>query len=98
MRILIKMIDAVRVKQRTAALYTVNFVSLRKQQLGKIRSILSSNASNQSFFHCIHYLSTSNCAREHLPAHCRQKSILTFCGKLTYWEPPDSRRTVNEKP
>jgi hypothetical protein len=38
--ILIEVIDPIRVKQGTAALYSMDFVSLREQQLGKIRSIL----------------------------------------------------------
>jgi hypothetical protein len=44
MRVQVEMIDAIRVEQRTAALYTVDLVAPVKQELRQIGSVLASYA------------------------------------------------------
>jgi hypothetical protein len=51
MRILVEMINPIRVKEGTAALYTVDLVALQEEQLGEIRSILPRDTGNQSLLH-----------------------------------------------
>jgi hypothetical protein len=50
-RVLVKMVDSVRVEKGTAAFYAMHLVSLGKEQLGEIGAILTSDAGNQSFCH-----------------------------------------------
>ena len=53
-RVLVQMIDPVRVEERRAPLDAVNPISLRKQQFGKIGAILSRNAGNERNFVVVH--------------------------------------------
>ncbi len=46
-RILIEVIDTVRVEQRGATFDTVNLVAFGEKKLGKIRSVLACNSCNQ---------------------------------------------------
>ena len=49
MRILIKMIDAIRIEQRRAALDAVHFVAFFQQELREVGSILSGDAGDEGF-------------------------------------------------
>jgi hypothetical protein len=53
MRILIDMIDTLRIKRRSAALDAMDFIALFEQKLGEVRAILARDTSNEGdFFHC----------------------------------------------
>ena len=49
-RVLVKMIDAVGIEERGAALDAVDEVALRKQELGKVCTILAGDACDQRAF------------------------------------------------
>ena len=46
MRILVKMINAIGIEGRCAALYTMNVVALRQKEVGQVRAILSGDTRN----------------------------------------------------
>ena len=50
MRILIEMVDAMGVQQRTTALDAMHFISLVEKELREICAILTGDSSNQSSF------------------------------------------------
>ena len=50
MRVLVKVINPLRVKAGTAALDPVDHVSFRQKQLGQVRTILACNACDQRNF------------------------------------------------
>ena len=50
MRILVEMIDAVRVEQRGAAFHAVHFVALVQQEFREIGAVLAGHARNQGHF------------------------------------------------
>jgi hypothetical protein len=54
MRILIEMVNTLRIKQGGSSLNTVNLIALIKQKLSKIGSILPRDTSYQSYFSWIH--------------------------------------------
>ena len=49
-RVLVKVIDALGIKRRTASLNTMDYVAFLKQQLCQIRAILPGNAGDQGNF------------------------------------------------
>jgi hypothetical protein len=51
MGILVKMVDAIRVKKRRPPLYAVYFVAFFEKELCQIRSVLPGYAGNEGFFH-----------------------------------------------
>jgi hypothetical protein len=51
MRVLVDVVNALRVKERSAPLDAVNYVSFFQQKLGKIRAILPCNSSDEGYFY-----------------------------------------------
>jgi hypothetical protein len=49
-RILIKMINTVRIQQRTPTLYSVDRIAFVQQQLSQIGTVLTGDSRNQSDF------------------------------------------------
>src|SRR6187401_199806 len=50
MRVLVQMVDAPRIERRRTSLHSVDDVSLRQQEFGEIRAILTGNACDESDF------------------------------------------------
>jgi hypothetical protein len=53
MWILVKMVDAIRVKKRCPPLYAVYFVAFFEKELRQVGSILPGYAGNEGFFHLV---------------------------------------------
>ncbi|MNH40885.1 hypothetical protein D3C79_1022700 [compost metagenome] len=51
MRVLVQMVDTIRIEQRRSPLDTVNLIPLTKKQLGQVGTILTGNARNECNFH-----------------------------------------------
>ena len=49
-RVLIEMIDAIGVEQRTAPLDAMDSIALAEQKLGQVGPVLPGNAGDQSYF------------------------------------------------
>jgi hypothetical protein len=50
MRVLIQMIDAIGVKERTAALDAVDFIAFIQQKFGQVSTVLTRDAGDERFF------------------------------------------------
>ena len=60
--ILIEMIDAVSIEQRSSSFEAVHLITFLEEEFREIRAVLSGNTGNQSFFHNIHFYYNGLCA------------------------------------
>src|SRR5450759_424105 len=90
-RILVEMVNPVRVEERGTALDAMHLVALFEQEFGKVGTVLTGNPGDQSFLH--HYLlGFVLCAMFFNRSNCAATIFLTISSKLTVGSQPSRMR------